>query len=62
MHKPESVLENYIHKVLWDFEIQAVHVIPTRKPDQMIIKKKKRKNRIERLVGFAVSAAHRAKR
>ena len=32
MHKPESVLENKIYKILWDFEIQTDHQIPARKP------------------------------
>ena len=27
MHKPESVLENKVHKILWDFEIQTNHLI-----------------------------------
>ena len=25
MHNPESVLENEMHKLLWDFEIQTDH-------------------------------------
>ena len=41
MHKPESVLENETHKILWDFEIQTDHLIPARRPDQEIIYKKK---------------------
>ena len=31
MHKPESVLENEMHKIPWDFEIQADHLIPSGK-------------------------------
>ena len=31
MHKPKSVLENEMHKVLWNFEIQTVHLIPARR-------------------------------
>ena len=27
MHKSESVRENKIHKLLWDFEIQTDHLI-----------------------------------
>ena len=27
MHKPESVLENETHKILWDFQIQTDHPI-----------------------------------
>ena len=33
MHKPEFVLENKTHKILWDFEIQG--------PDRLLINKKK---------------------
>ena len=41
MHNPESVLENETHKLLWDFEIQTDHLISTRRPDLVILKKKK---------------------
>ena len=37
MHKPESVLENETHKILWDFEIQTDHLIPARRPDLVLI-------------------------
>ena len=30
MHKPESVLENETHKILWDFIIQADPLIKTK--------------------------------
>ena len=39
--KPDSVLEIEMHKLLWDFEIQTVHLISTRQPDFIIINKKK---------------------
>ena len=39
----ESVLENEIHKVLWDFEIQTDHLITVRQSDQVINKKKKKR-------------------
>ena len=45
MHKPESVLENETFKILWDFEIQTDHLIPTRKSDLVIINKKKKKKK-----------------
>ena len=32
MHKPESVRKNETHKNLWDFEIQADHLILARRP------------------------------
>ena len=37
MHKPESILENEMHKILWDFEIQTAHLIPARRPDLVLI-------------------------
>ena len=62
MHKPESILENETHKILWDFEIQSHHLIPARRPNLVIIeRKRKRKNRTCRIVDFAVSADHRVK-
>ena len=50
MHNPESVL--------WDFEIQTDHLISARRPDFVIINKKKSTCRI---VDFAVLADHRVK-
>ena len=41
MHNPESVLENETHKILCDFQIQTDHLISARRPDLMIINKKK---------------------
>ena len=41
MHHPEFVLENEIHEVLLDFEIQTDHLISARPLDQLIVKKKK---------------------
>ena len=41
MHKPESVLENQTHKLLWDFEIKTDHLISTRRQDLIIIIKKR---------------------
>ena len=34
VHKPESALDNEMHKILWDFEIQMNHPIPAERPDQ----------------------------
>ena len=42
MHKPESVLENETHKILWDFEIQTDPLITARRPDLVLINKKKK--------------------
>ena len=44
MHNPESVLENETHKFLWDFEIQTDHQISGRRPDLIMINKKKKEN------------------
>ena len=33
MHNPKSVLENELHKLLMDFEIQMDHLISPRPPD-----------------------------
>ena len=33
MHNSESILENDIYKLLWDFEIQTDHLILARQPD-----------------------------
>ena len=49
------VLENAMHKLLWDFNIQTDHLIPARRPDLIIINKKK----ICKIVDFAVPADHR---
>ena len=37
MHKPEFILENGTHKILWDFEIQTNHSILARRPDLVLI-------------------------
>ena len=58
MHNPASVRENNTHKLLWDFDIHTDHLISTRRPDLIIINKKKRTCKI---VNFAVSADHRIK-
>ena len=57
IHNPAPVLENDTHKLLWDFDI---HQISARRPDLIIINKKKKK-RICKIVDFAVPADHRIK-
>ena len=42
MHNPESVMENEMHKLIWDFEIQTDHLISARQPDLERINQKKR--------------------
>ena len=58
MHKPEYVLENEMHKLFWDFEIQTDLLISARQPNLEIFIKKKRTCRI---VYFVVLANHRIK-
>ena len=60
MHKPAPVLENDTHKLQWDFDIQTDHLISARRPDLIIINKKKKK-KICKIVDFAVLADHRIK-
>ena len=57
IHNSAPVLENDSHKLLWDFNIQTDHLIPARRPDLIIINKKKK--RICKIVDFAVPADHR---
>ena len=62
MHNPAPVLENKIHKLLWDFDIQTDHLISARRPNLIIINKKERKEKKPRkIVDFAVSADHKIK-
>ena len=56
MHNPVPVLENDSHKLLWDFNIQTDHLIPARRPDLIIINKRKR---ICKIVDFAVPGDQR---
>ena len=58
MHNPAPVLENNTHKLLWDFDIHTDHLISARRPDLIIINKKKRTYKI---IDFAVSADNRIK-
>ena len=47
MHKPESVLMNKSHYILWDFETQTDYLIPALRPDLVTVNNnnKKRKKR-----------------
>ena len=60
MHKQESesVIENEMHKILRDLEIQKDHPVQARRLDQVLI------NKVKRMcypVDFAVSADHRVR-
>ena len=41
MYNPASVLENDTHKLLWDFDIHTDFLISSRRPELMIINKKR---------------------
>ena len=66
---PETVQENEMYKVIRDFEIQTDHLISTRRPDLVIVNKKKKKKKKKekkekrtcRIVNFAVPAYQRVK-
>ena len=60
MYKPESDLEYNTHKLLWDFDMRTDHLISARRPDPILINKKKKK-RLCKIVDFAVPADHRTK-
>ena len=57
MHNPATVLENDTHKLLWDFDKQTDHLISARRPELIVINKKKK--RTCKTVDFAVPADHR---
>ena len=61
MHNPAAVLENNIHKLLWNFDIQTDNLISARRPDLALINKKKKKKKMRtcEIVDFAVPADHR---
>ena len=59
MHKSESVLENEMQEILWDFEIQINHLISARSPHIVIVNKKKKKRKKKEdlwIVDFAIPA------
>ena len=56
MHKPEYVRDDEMHKIQRDFEIQVNHLIPARRSDLVLIKKKNCD-----LVNFIVPVNHRVK-
>ena len=58
MHNPAPVLENDTYKLLWDFDMHTDHLISARRPDLIIINRKKRTCKI---VDFAVPADHTIK-
>ena len=63
MHNPAPLLENDTHKLCWNFDIHTDYLISARRPDLIIIKKKnkKKKQRICKIIDFAVPADYRIK-
>ena len=59
MHNLAAVLENDTHKRLWNFHIRTDHLISARRPDLIVIKKKKRE--IEKFWSLLVLVDHRIK-
>ena len=43
MHNPGSVPENETLKLLWNFEIQTNRLISARRPELLIVNKKKKR-------------------
>ena len=58
MHNPKYDMKNETHKLLWDFEIQTDHLISARRPNLVLVNKKKATWRI---VDFTVPVDHRVK-
>ena len=56
MHKPESIQENEVHETLWDFEIQTGYQILARRPDIVLVNKKKKNLLLSRLGHFSRSS------
>ena len=61
MHNQASILKNYMHKLLWDFDIHTDNLISARRQHLIIINNKKKKKKICKIVDFAVPADHRIK-
>ena len=43
MHNPAPVLENDTHKLQWNIDKQTDHLVSARRPDLIIINKKKKR-------------------
>ena len=52
MHNPALVLENDTHKLLGNFDIQTDHLISGRRPDLMIINKKRKSAKLSTLLSW----------
>ena len=61
MHRAESFQENKTYKIRWNFEIQTNLSISARKPDLVLIGKKKKKKKTCQRMDFAISADNEVK-
>ena len=61
MRNPASVIENETHKLQWDFDLQADPLISARRPDLIIIIKKRKEKRTCKIVDFALQAEYKVK-
>ena len=52
MHNPAPVLENDTHKLQWDFGIHTDHLISARRPDLIIINKKRQLAKLSILLSW----------
>ena len=57
-NNPAPVRENDTHELLWDFDIHTDHIISARRPNLIVINKKRGTGKI---VGFTLPADHRIK-
>ena len=57
-NNPAAAPEIDTHKFLWDFDIQTDHLISAKRPDLIVIDKKKRTSKI---IDFDIPADHRIK-
>ena len=60
-HEPESVLENEDYKILWDFSVQT-DVTEARRPDLVVVNKKRRTCKIVDLQFLEIVGLRRWKR
>ena len=63
MYKPESILENETHKILWDFQIQKEHLIPVwlkiKENEKRLCQRTKKQWNMKMMVTLVVIGAHR---
>ena len=59
MNKQESVLEKERHQMSWDFEVQINHLMPARRADLVIIKKKRKKRKKKGKMNMPYSVFYR---